>query len=402
MNFFTKLSICLLVGSFQLTIAQDTLRVMTYNLLGYPSTSGATAKNSNLSQIIAYVQPDIFAAQEIETNVASNPTTLLNGALNINGVTSYSASNFTFAFGANIGNMLYYNNTKLALKAEYRIPFPSLREMNHYQLYYLSPDLAITHDTIFINVIVMHLKASNTASDETMRQDMAVVLMNYLNTTPIAQVNTIVLGDSNIYNPSEPAFQTFTNYTSNPGINFIDPLASMMLTTWHDNNALASQYTQSTRNTSLPDGGATGGMDDRFDILLTDAELSNGTAGAQLIANSYKAVGQDGLRHNQNLISPTNNSAPSNVINALYNMSDHLPVIADIKLPLCTPPQSDIIGNPLACLTTPFTYSVAPTANHNYQWSVSSNGTIVSGQNTSSINVIWNNGTAGTVTLNEW
>jgi endonuclease/exonuclease/phosphatase family metal-dependent hydrolase len=400
MRFF--IAILLVFGTFEIATAQDTLRIMTHNLLGYPSASDAATKNSYMSQIVSYIQPDILAVQEMETDVPSNPTTLLNGALNVNGASSYSASNFAFTAGSNIGNMLYYNNTKLALKAQYSIPYPSLREMNHYRLYYLSPDLPLTHDTIFINVIVMHLKASSTAADEAMRQSMATALMSYLNSTPIAQVNTVVLGDSNIYNPSEPAFQTFTNYTANPAINFVDPLDSLSLATWHDNAALASQYTQSTRNSSLPDGGATGGMDDRFDILLTDAELSNGTANAHLLTETYKAVGQDGLRHNQNLISPTNNSAPSNVISALYNMSDHLPVIADIKIPTCTPPQPVVLGENIACLQTPYTYSVAPTAGHEYQWSISNNGSIVSGQNTSSVTVIWNDGMQGTVTLQEW
>ena len=98
--------------------AQDTLRVMTYNLLGYPSSSNVSAKNANLAPIIAYLQPDILVVQEMETDVAGNPALLLNGALNIDGVTSYAAANFTYTATANIGNMLYYNIQKLALQAQ--------------------------------------------------------------------------------------------------------------------------------------------------------------------------------------------------------------------------------------------------------------------------------------------
>lgn len=456
--------------------AQDTLRVMTYNLLGYPSSSNVSAKNTNLAPIIAYLQPDILVVQEMETDVAGNPALLLNGALNIDGVTSYAAANFTYTATANIGNMLYYNSQKLALQAQYAIPFASVREMNHYRLYYLSPNLAQTHDTIFINVFAMHLKSSSSNADEITRQLMAATLMNYLDNTPSAQINTIVLGDSNIYNPSEEAYQTFTNYTSNPSISFTDPLGALGFSSWHDNSAFAPYFTQSTRNSSLSDGGATGGMDDRFDLILHDPAISSGAERVEIVANSYRAIGQDGLRHNQNLINPTNNSAPSNIINALYAMSDHLPVIVDVSvqyLAAITPnqaqsicmgdttwlyahtsagssyqwlhndipitgatdtvwaatqsgsytvavtqngntfisnpvlvnvlpqPQPIIMGMTTVCSQIAHTYSILPTSGHQYNWTISANGTITSGQNTPSITVIWSGGGVGTVSVVE-
>ncbi|MEZ5083737.1 MAG: T9SS type A sorting domain-containing protein [Bacteroidales bacterium] len=42
-------------------------------------------------------------------------------------------------------------------------------------------------------------------------------------------------------------------------------------------------------------------------------------------------MGQDGLHYNQSLLSgPNNTTVPSDVLNALYGMSDHLPVIIDL------------------------------------------------------------------------
>jgi hypothetical protein len=56
-------------------------------------------------------------------------------------------------------------------------------------------------------------------------------------------------------------------------------------------------------------------------------------AGMKYIPGTYKAIGQDGLHLNDALIDlPTNTSAPANVIQALYEMSDHLPVRADYKI----------------------------------------------------------------------
>jgi hypothetical protein len=41
------------------------------------------------------------------------------------------------------------------------------------------------------------------------------------------------------------------------------------------------------------------------------------------------AVGNDGNHYNQSIVIMPNTSVPSNVLNALYNASDHLPVVAE-------------------------------------------------------------------------
>ncbi|MFT5822666.1 MAG: hypothetical protein ACI8ZM_003922 [Crocinitomix sp.] len=51
------------------------------------------------------------------------------------------------------------------------------------------------------------------------------------------------------------------------------------------------------------------------------------------IDGSYRAIGQDGLHYNDALIDPpTNTSEPSDIISALYHMSDHLPVYLEIEV----------------------------------------------------------------------
>jgi hypothetical protein len=90
-------------------------------------------------------------------------------------------------------------------------------------------------------------------------------------------------------------------------------------------------FTQSTRVVAI-DGGSTGGMDDRFDMILFSDDMQAGTNGAKYVPGTYRAVGQDGLRLNSSLIDPVNNSEPSNVINALYYMSDHLPVYMEVAV----------------------------------------------------------------------
>ena len=55
-----------------------------------------------------------------------------------------------------------------------------------------------------------------------------------------------------------------------------------------------------------------------------------GTDGMKYIPGSYVAAGQDGGHFDQSLISPANNSVPPDVLEALYYMSDHLPLVIDV------------------------------------------------------------------------
>jgi len=62
------------------------------------------------------------------------------------------------------------------------------------------------------------------------------------------------------------------------------------------------------------------------------------------VPSSYIVIGQDGLHINQSINSPANYSVPSNVLNALYNNSDHLPVT--IKLRINQTPISEVEKTP--------------------------------------------------------
>jgi hypothetical protein len=73
-------------------------------------------------------------------------------------------------------------------------------------------------------------------------------------------------------------------------------------------------------------------MDDRFDQILSSSDLMNGTHGMQLLPETYKSLGNDGLHFNLSIIAaPTNTSVPADVLNALYNNSDHLPIVVQIR-----------------------------------------------------------------------
>ena len=113
---------------------------------------------------------------------------------------------------------------------------------------------------------------------------------------------------------------------SNTYIQFYDPKDKAG--SWNNNSNYADLHTQSTRS-STSEGGcfSTGGLDDRFDFILCGKEILDNKRGISYIEDSYKAIGNDAQHFNKKtLLLQIINQFPINVINALYDMSDHLPV----------------------------------------------------------------------------
>jgi len=320
------------VGWFFYAHTQDTIKLMHYNLLYYGVNTGfCNSTNNNISEkdkhlrkIIKYIQPDIFTVNEISSNQTYHQR-ILDSVLNIDGVTSYKKSGYTNFAGSNIINMLYYNSGKFTLKSQTHVN-TSIRDINIYKLYYNAADLSTTNDTAYISCIVAHLKAGNSSEDQQDRYEMAINLMYYLNTIN-ADNNYILSGDFNVYTGNEAAFQTFINFT-NPTIRFNDPINK--IGDWNNNSYYAPYHTQSTHI----DGGcaAGGGLDDRFDFILVSNKIKNGLQHYRCLPNTYWAVGQDGNHFNKNINNPVNNSVPPEIADALFGMSDHLPVILKLYI----------------------------------------------------------------------
>ena len=315
--------------------SQDTLSVMHYNILMYGNyTSWCTSSNNPylekteyLKTIVEYVQPDILTVNEISDNEFYH-NYLLDNALNVNGVDFYQMGNPSNLGDSYIVNEMFYNSQKLQLHS-YTALQTNVRDIDIFRLYYLTPGMEIKGDTIFLNCIVAHLKAGQDSDDAYERSLETNLLMDYL-TSIDANGNYLFMGDFNVYTNAEDAFQNLVN-NANEDIRFYDPINKMG--SWHNNDYYKNIHSQSTHTGSgCPSGG---GLDDRFDFVLASDEIINGTENISYIQDSYKAVGQDGLHFNQSLVSsPTNASVPEDVLNALYGMSDHLPI--NMKLLLDT------------------------------------------------------------------
>lgn len=306
--------IVLLSFCFQVK-GQDTITVMSYNILNYPASN--LSKADTLKPIIQYIKPDIFMITELTSS--SGATTILNDALNVGTINYYQKA--TYFNGPDTDNMLYYNADKLVLYSQYEIS-TTLRNISEYVLYYDEPNITAQSDTVFIHCYMAHLKASTGAANEQQRNQEAVTLKNYLDSKSNLE-NVIVGGDFNLYTSTEAAYNTILN---GGNVTLLDPINTPGA--WNNNSSFANVHTQSTRSGSLGDGGSFGGMDDRFDFIFFNNDLPTGANGLTYVPNSYEALGNDGNHFNKSInASPTNTSAPSNVIDALYYMSDHLPII---------------------------------------------------------------------------
>ena len=306
--------------------------MMHYNLLNYGNDYGGCDQNTNylgdkddyLKIILPYINPDILTVNEIDCS-STTADRLLDNTLNVNGITHFQRAEQTCYSTPWIGNMLYFNSTKLSLHSQ-DVVTTNIRDINIYKLYYNSSDLSITNDTAFIICICTHLKAGSYPENLVERADETSRLMNYLDDIGIAD-NYIFSGDFNTRSSSEEAFQNLVNH-SNPDIRFYDPLDQ--LGTWHDNSSYKNIHTQST-HTSTNGCPSSGGLDDRYDFILISENIQTGIDNVEYLDDSYQAIGQDGEHFNGALnSSPANTSVPADVLEALYQMSDHLPIV--IKL----------------------------------------------------------------------
>lgn len=351
---FLALLLTFLSASAVYVRAQDTIRMMQYNLMYYTNSSGISDCNSmsnnlnnkdaHIKTIFQYVKPTVMCVCEIgsQTQYADR---LLDNAINTDGIDYYLRGPLTNQSGGSIANMIYYDSRKLTLYKSTNIT-TSYRDINGYTFYYNADNLA-GGDTIFTTFWIAHLKAGTGYTNENARLAQVQKLMNRISSLGLPG-NYTFSGDFNVYSSEEPAYHELTEY-SNSLYRFYDPVNSPGY--WHSNAQFASLHTQST-HTQSADCFSTGGLDDRFDIILVSPYIYYGSDRIHIIEGSYHALGQDGMRFNGSVISPVNNSVPNDVAVALYQQSDHLPVIMDMAIDAHVGIQEHLAG-PLVRIVNP-------------------------------------------------
>lgn len=286
----------------------DTLRIATYNLLKFGTT--AEDRLPYFRTVLNAIDADILVTQEMVSDETAG--LLLSDALGDGYI------RFAFVDGNDTDNSLYYRKEKLSAVSSRQIG-TDLRDISEYILSYNH-----NPDAPYLYVYSSHLKASQGSDNEQRRLAEAIVWRSELDKL-YEDANFFVCGDFNLYDSYEPAFQELTKDGTGQ---CLDPIN--MSGNWHNNQAFARIHTQSTR-TSQFGGGASGGLDDRFDFILTSDDILD-TLDYCYLEGTYTAFGNDANHFNGDINTLPNNAVPDSIADALYYASDHLPVYLDFTI----------------------------------------------------------------------
>lgn len=317
----------------------DILRVAHYNLLKYGDAGclSLTTKNARLKTIFDALQPDVLTVNEmLPSQTAIN--SLRTNALSFN--TNMLSTTFGNSTGSDIINTLYYNGSKLGYLG-HQVITGNIRDIDVYRLYHLASTQP--GDTTDLYCLVAHFKSSQGESNESARAAAAQSVVNWLQTHPQVQ-RYIFSGDFNVYSSTEPAYQILQQ-------RFDDPAG---VTSGWQGSAFAALQTQSPADGTHP-CAVTGGMDDRFDFILTSPNIYDGSDRIATVAGTYRTFGNDGVSYNDFLQCAATTSVSASVCTALRTASDHLPVTVQVLVQASTPvgsvvnprQQCRILGNPV-------------------------------------------------------
>ena len=316
--------ILILIFSTSFIEAQDVIKTMFYNLLEFPDAPPSN-RVSILKTILDDYQPDLFMVCELQSEEGAN--TILNTSLQTNDK-RYEKADFVSNQSnptTDLQQLVFYNKKKLILDRQDLIN-TGIRDINHYLFKLNTPDKE--SNPVYLDVFVAHLKSSQGFREEQQRLDMVLDFTSNLINIP-SDHYVIFSGDFNLYTGQEGAYQELLDQTN--AIVLKDPIDKNG--NWHNNSSYQDIHTQSSRvsNDDFDDKGAGGGMDDRFDFILISENLENNSA-LKYTPNTYKAYGNNGNCYNKAVNDVSCNGIFSQTIReALYNMSDHLPVIMQLE-----------------------------------------------------------------------
>ena len=321
--------------------AQNTIKTMFYNVLEFPELN--PNRITLLQDILQDYSPDIFMVCELQSQEGAD--VILNVGLNSNGNSNYSAAPYfeNQSGGGDLQQALFYRNDMFVLENTEIINTP-VRDINKYTLL-LNTESQDTNP-IRIYAYVTHLKSSQGSANQQLRLSMVEA---FVNDTQQLEDDAFVLfaGDFNIYTSTEPAYLEILDQTNSVAME--DPIDTPGA--WNNNEDFREVHTQSTRTSSSGfGGGAGGGLDDRFDFIMVSQNMMT-NPNLQYKTDSYKAYGNNGNCYNNNINDINCGGVYNQIIrDALYNMSDHLPVVMELE----TDQEIVILEVPQQQLAQPF------------------------------------------------
>ncbi len=343
------------LGGSQVYAQPDTLRVMAYNVLGYgqfnPCQGPDSKYNAYLDTIVQFANPDIIGLEKMGS-IQTSPTdfaydapigfqdSILQYALNLAFPGRFNYCMNTNFSGSNTECLVFYNQHKLGylgIVCAYNSGAGN-EDFDTYKFYYLDPNLPTTHDTTFLYVTDNH--DISGSSNQALRGAQIAGEMTDIKNHFTHLANMINMGDFNVRNTSEPVYQTLTN-PADTNFRYYDPPFNpdhnlSYPADWDGNpGAFTSYLTTSTRvSATLPNAcGTSGGGKNWYDHIFLSPWIINNANYISYSSHSYRTIGNDGHRLSRSVNDlPANTSAPTSVINSLFQMSNKYPVMVDLLL----------------------------------------------------------------------
>ena len=295
---------------FSFLYGQDTLTIMNYNVLRFNGNTTVRAKH--IKSVVDFVKPDIVILEEIEHQ--SGIDLLLTDVFNVDSTNFMGGPLPSTQW---MKNGIIYNQSKLDLTS-HKFVSTVLRDISGYTLSIKNAHSNVSPFTIF----GAHLKASDTQDDSDQRWLEAKELYKYISQMD-SNYHYIMAGDFNVYGSDEPAYKLLVDSMS---VDLEDPIGHWV----RNESAHVEKFTQSTRTAQLNDGGASGGLDDRFDFILFSDHFTSKDPDIKYLEGSYKVIGNDGNHFNQSIVDGGNSVVPDSIAEAIYLASDHYPVVAKV------------------------------------------------------------------------
>jgi hypothetical protein len=309
------------------------LKVATWNLLDYDDStvpSIITPRQQYFRTVMAAMDPDVMIVQELLSQAAAD-SFLLN-VLNVVEPGQWTRGPYIVSTPTT-QSCAFYKPAKVNVTNSVSVAYGGPRN----ELVCIVKPLGYLTNPGWFRLYSFHLKASSVPSDSTTRRIECNNLRNALNSLTSQGPNFIVGGDTNFYSGLEPGYIGLTQSIGGVNGNYgrcYDVLGTQMANQiWNSNSIFAAYDTQCPclgcpNIPPLTYSG--GGMDDRFDMLLSSYSLADGQGVDQV---GYYAFGQDGQHFNADIDGPPTNSAVGQTVaDALWGASDHLPVVMVVQL----------------------------------------------------------------------
>ncbi len=318
----------------------DTLHVVAYNILNYgDGCQGPTdSLDGYCRTFVQYARPDLLSCEKLaafplQPGVVGNlADEIRDSVLNTVFPGRYAYATPTQVANSSKMSVLFYNKQKLT-PVYTKTLLADVEDFDLYKLFYNDVNLAVTHDTTYLYVIVNHTQ-SGTAS--TARDYQVTNVMKTLRAKFAYLPNVINMGDFNVHSSYEAGYQSIvsakdsTTMMSDPP--FYPDMKLAYPANWDARPDLFAPYlTTSTRGSiNIPNTCGTGdGAKSWYDHIFISPWLVKGGNYMQYIPGSYTTIGNDGNRLSVSINSPApvlNTSAPVNVLDAMFQFSNKYPV----------------------------------------------------------------------------